>query len=393
MNKDDRLHALDGVRGFALLLGVAFHASISFIPGIPPGLWAIADNSPSVVLTDVGLVTHIFRMSLFFFIAGFFARMLYQRSGGARGFWKNRAKRILAPLIVGWIVVFPAIAVVWYFGMKKTFAGSTPPGPPQMPDVAGAFPLTHLWFLYYLLLIYVAVLLVHAAIAALDRNGKFRCFVEAMTRSMLRGYTGNFVLGLPLAASLLSLPTWFFWQGIPTPDLSLIPQLASFVGYGTAVAFGWLVHRANGALQEIQQRWVGHLLLAVAGTAVCLWLHHSPTPDKIVQVLVFCISLWSWVFAVTGVALRFFSGYSAARRYVADASYWIYIAHLPVVAAFQVWVGRWPLHWSVKYPLILAMSFALLFASYHFLVRSTFVGEWLNGRRYPLALTLQPRGT
>ncbi len=72
---------------------------------------------------------------------------------------------------------------------------------------------------------------------------------------------------------------------------------------------------------------------------------------------------------LTGAALRFLSNYSAVRRYIADASYWIYLAHLPVVAALAVWVGHWPLHWGVKYPFILVMSFAVLFLSYHFLVR------------------------
>jgi hypothetical protein len=66
---------LDAVRGFALLLGVAFHAALSFMPGWPPGIWAMNDNSPSQFLSDAAFVTHIFRMSLFFFIAGFFARL------------------------------------------------------------------------------------------------------------------------------------------------------------------------------------------------------------------------------------------------------------------------------------------------------------------------------
>ena len=82
----------------------------------------------------------------------------------------------------------------------------------------------------------------------------------------------------------------------------------------------------------------------------------------------FGVAAWGWIFGLTGAALRFLSNYSATRRYIADASYWIYIAHLPVVAAFQVWVGHWPLHWSVKYPFILVASFAVLFLSYHLLV-------------------------
>jgi len=85
-SSDQRLHALDAVRGFALLLGVAFHAALSFMPGWPPGIWAMVDNSPSPFLSDAAFVIHIFRMSLFFFIAGYFGRLLHARLG-TRAFW------------------------------------------------------------------------------------------------------------------------------------------------------------------------------------------------------------------------------------------------------------------------------------------------------------------
>ncbi|RZJ10595.1 MAG: ABC transporter ATP-binding protein [Rubrivivax sp.] len=49
----------------------------------------------------------------------------------------------------------------------------------------------------------------------------------------------------------------------------------------------------------------------------------------------------------------------------------------------QVWVGDWPLHWSVKYPFVVLASLGLLFLSYQYLVRSTVIGQVLNGRRYP----------
>jgi len=51
---------------------------------------------------------------------------------------------------------------------------------------------------------------------------------------------------------------------------------------------------------------------------------------------------------------------------------------------------RWPLHWSLKFPLILAITAALLLTSYHYLVRDTFIGKLLNGRRYPRLLPPTP---
>ena len=84
---------------------------------------------------------------------------------------------------------------------------------------------------------------------------------------------------------------------------------------------------------------------------------------------------------LTGMAMRFLSGYSATRRYVADASYWLYLVHIPVVMALQVAVSQLPWAWWIKFPLILGVTFPLLFASYHLFVRYSFIGAILNGRR------------
>jgi ABC-type multidrug transport system ATPase subunit len=61
----------------------------------------------------------------------------------------------------------------------------------------------------------------------------------------------------------------------------------------------------------------------------------------------------------------------------------MYLAHLPVVFALQMIVLDWQVHWSVKFPLIVGLAVALLLSSYHYLVRNTYIGEILNGRRYP----------
>ncbi|MEH0165053.1 ATP-binding cassette domain-containing protein [Roseateles microcysteis] len=398
----ERLHALDALRGFALLLGVAFHATLSFLPDMPKGLWAMNDNSPSAFLADAGFVAHSFRMLLFFFIAGYFARLLHQRAGTA-GFWANRGKRIAVPMIVGWLLLFPAIIFVWYLGLQKMFNGA-PPAPPEMGKEFGALPLFHLWFLYQLLWLYAGALLIRGLVAKLDPRETLRALADKAVVTSLRWPLGALLLGLPLVASLLSLPAWLPWLGIPTPDRTLVPQLPATVGFGTAFAFGWLVHRSAGALQALTARWLPHLLLAITASAVCLYLMKTQPPmampkdAKAIFALAYGVSAWAWTFALTGLALRFLSGHSPARRYVADASYWIYLAHLPVVVALQVWVGDWPLHWSLKFPFVVLASLVPLFLSYHYLVRSTVIGKVLNGKAYPrhavtaTAVPVEPAG-
>jgi peptidoglycan/LPS O-acetylase OafA/YrhL len=393
MTSNERLHALDAVRAFALLLGVVFHAGFSFIPGMIPGVWAAVDASPSATLAAVLFTSHMFRMSLFFFIAGFFARVMYRRKG-ARGFWSDRLRRILLPLIAGWIVLFPAIAAVWIWGITRTFDGkipSPPPNPPPPPP--GAFPLTHLWFLYYLLLLYVAVLACRAAIVALDRRGAFRRVADAVVGGAVRSGFAAALLAFPVAAALVNRQGWIAWFGIPTPDQSIIPQWTSLTSYGMAVAFGWLVNRQADLLLVWSRQWPFHLAAALAATIVCLSIAGTTPPlvpaSPGVETLAFASSyalgIWCWNFGVIGAAVRLLSRPNERIRYVADASYWIYLVHLPIVAAFQVVVAKLPWHWAIKFSFVLAASLILLLGSYKYLVRSTVIGAMLNGRRYPRA--------
>ena len=389
MHTHTRLHALDAVRAFALLLGIVFHAGFSFIPGMIPGIWAIVDNSPSTTISVVLFISHIFRMTLFFFIAGFFARMMFHRKG-ARGFWRDRARRILVPLVVGWMVLFPAIAAVWVWGLTKTFGADLPAPPAELTARPGAFPLTHLWFLYYLLILYVVVTMARRLVVAIDRSGTLRATVDRLVGGAIRVRAAAVLLAAPVGLSLYAHSGWIAWFGIPTPDQSIIPEVTSLIVYGLAVAFGWLVHRQADLLQAWGRQWTGHLGVAVAATITCLAIG-GPTPafvpasaglETFAYAMAYGMAVWCWTLAIIGLAVRFLSQESAVRRYVADSSYWLYLVHLPVVAAFQVMVGHLPWHWTVKLPLVLTGSFIVLFASYHWLVRFTVIGAVLNGRRH-----------
>ena len=90
-----------------------------------------------------------------------------------------------------------------------------------------------------------------------------------------------------------------------------------------------------------------------------------------------------WCFAVIGFGLRFLGQANARWRYLADASYWMYLVHLPIVWLLQAWMMRWPLHWALKFTFIVGITGVVLLASYRWLVRGSFIGVFLNGRRHP----------
>ncbi|MGH8188051.1 MAG: acyltransferase family protein, partial [Steroidobacteraceae bacterium] len=185
----ERLHALDAVRALALILGVFFHATMSFLPGFP--VWPVVDVERTPIMGGTFFVLHIFRMTMFFFIAGFFARLALQKRGLA-GFIKDRLKRIGIPLLAGWpLMIASIIGIAVWAAVQAT--GKIPPAP-QPPDVPGFFPLTHLWFLYVLLWLYALALIVRAAILRIDRNGPFRRLVDRAVSALAPSYFAPLLL-------------------------------------------------------------------------------------------------------------------------------------------------------------------------------------------------------
>jgi len=385
MQNQERLHALDAVRAFALLAGIVLHAAMSFMPGLTafgfPG-----DVSQSPALQNVFFGIHIFRMTLFFFVAGFFSHLMFQRKGTA-GFLADRAKRILVPLMIGWVVFGPLVMGVLYMTLAPKVAAITgaPAAPPQT-----AFPLSHLWFLYYLLIIYATTLASRWFISKLaSKFVTLRSRVDAFVKAVVLSPSAPLFLAAPIALCLYFTPNWMMWTGVPTPDTGLTPQLPAMIGYGSAFVFGWLLHRQSELLSVWKQRWALHLIGAAILTVASWWLVNQVSNPfdvnvSIKRAFVVCYTLasWNWVLGLIGSALRFCSRESAVRRYVADASYWMYLAHLPLVFALQMVVLKWNLHWAIKFPLIVTVAVGVLLLTYQFLVRNTYIGEILNGRRY-----------
>ncbi|HEY5808877.1 MAG TPA: acyltransferase, partial [Povalibacter sp.] len=312
MQNEERLHALDAVRAFALLAGIVLHAAMSFMPGLT-AFGFPADSSQSPALQIVFYVIHVFRMPLFFFLAGYFAHLTFHRKGAA-GFTRDRVKRIAVPLLVGWLCFGPLAMMGVYLAFGPEVTGAPPP--------AGGFPLSHLWFLYYLLLIYAVAISARALISrTLDRQGHVGALVDRVVRRAVNAYTAPVLLAAPIAACLYFTPNWIPWTGIPTPDSGLIPQLPAMIGYGTAFTFGWLMHRQADLLATWQRGWILHAIGALALTAASLWLtQQAPNPFaidpaiKAASAICYALAAWNWVFALIGAALRFLSNESAMRR-------------------------------------------------------------------------------
>ena len=398
---DTRLDYLDAARAFALLLGVVFHASLSFTPYFMG--WAVQDISTGAIVADFITVSHSFRMELFFLLAGFFSHGLLQRQG-LGVFLRSRALRIGGPFVVGWFLLRPLVVSGWHMGAASLrgdydFWAAIRSGFATLQQLpAGIFTGSHLWFLYYLLLVTALLLLLrYATIATIRAIGgetgvtRLRTRIDAAT-----GWLARSGWGLPLLALVTAAAVWRmrFW-GMDTPDQTLRPHLPVLAVYGGFFALGWLFARQAEPIGAFGRITVTRVLLLGASLVATLKLgaiqadpgHPHFDAAHLAFVVSYTFLMWTLVMLTLGVFLKFCAQPNPIVRYVADSSYWMYLVHLPVVVWLQVAVAEWAWHWSLKLAFVSVATIAIALLTYDLFVRSTLLGQILNGRRRPRALS------
>ena len=90
---------------------------------------------------------------------------------------------------------------------------------------------------------------------------------------------------------------------------------------------------------------------------------------------------WTMSFGLIGLFRRFMAAERFWVRYLSDASYWMYLAHLPLVFVAQGLIARWDIPAIPKFFVISASVTAILLVTYQYLVRYRAIGRLLNGKR------------
>ena len=376
-----RWHDLDAVRAFALLSGVALHGVMSFMQ---PRTWIVADHATSTGADVLFYCIHIFRMTLFFVLAGFFARLMIQKKGVA-GFIGNRLKRIALPLVAFWPLVLAAIVTMLIVANPPT-AGAAPVPPP--PLGVATFPLTHLWFLYALLWLYAGAVIVKLLADLLNFGGMLGRMLDAVVAGLTRWDLISLVLAVPAAAIFYTNPHWLMWFGIATPDMGLVPNTMALAGFTTAFVFGWWLNRREDLLDHLRRRFLMYAVTAAGGTWWCLHtvgvtpvLTPADGHAHPLYALIYPLTSWSWTFALIGAGRLFLQRENPVIRRLSDASYWIYIIHVPVLLVMQWLVAPLDMAVPVKFAVVVAATMGFGLLSYQLVVRYSFIGTILNGRK------------
>jgi len=202
---------------------------------------------------------------------------------------------------------------------------------------------------------------------------------------------------IPALAALAVPVLWdmsAWW--IDTPR-GWMPDLTIYLYYLGFFLAGALLYRHRDLLPRVGRNWPLQLVVAnvvilplmLKLTITGSWAEES-LPGELPAWLVgwkagaiFLGGLYTWltIAGLLGLFQHHFGGSAGWWRYLADASYWCYLAGFPVQAALQVWLAPVALPIVVEFLLVNALTFTLLLVSYELCVRHTWVGLMLNGKR------------
>ena len=90
---------------------------------------------------------------------------------------------------------------------------------------------------------------------------------------------------------------------------------------------------------------------------------------------------WLMTFGSMGLFRALFSTKSYTMRYISDSSYWLYLAHVPLVLFAQGVVKNWNLPPVLKFLIVCVSVTGFLMLTYRYCVRYTIIGTILNGPR------------
>lgn len=358
-----------------MLLGVVIHAICAY--STFPNVWWFKDSQTGS-LADVGILAiHIFRMPVFFVMAGFFAALLYARRGTGP-LVRNRTQRILVPFVISMATLWPLLMAMQRLGDGWSWTRTW-----EWFSSGRALRYLHtghLWFLWYLLIFYVLTVLAVVTLGRLDFSRPDRWF-----RRLLRCWWAPAVFAVPTFVSLT-----FMSVGILDTSNNLVPSPRILIAYAVFYLFGWGLYFNADLLEGFARNaWRSMGIGVVTGILLfpAIYRLFGALPKRELPLLMAVaaagsLSAWFLIYGFIGLFLRYLNAPNPRLRYLSDSAYWIYLVHPVPVLAFHMALSGVAWNPVFKAALTLAASTVLLLASYQSFVRRTWIGVLLNGRRY-----------
>ncbi len=382
----ERLSAFDALRSGAMVVGVLFHASVAYQQA-PLGslLWPVHDPAATPAFDVLFWWTRGIQIPLFFLISGFFAAAAVERRG-ARAFVSSRVRRLLGPLTLGCVTVLPVLYYVWCWGWVRSQRCTVREVRAlKFDDFAiqsGFFGPGHLWFLEDLFVVSIAFAVLCATRAARTRETSQR---GAERMGALGSWGAAPGLAVLSAAVLFLDPV-----AVSGFRNSFVPSPARIGYHALFFVVGVALHCRPEALARLAGRALPLLAASVAAGAVAVPLamrmaagQTASVPSRLGFGLAYGVFSWLSVLGFTGLAVRTVRGGRSSSRLLAEASYWVYLVHLPIVGLVQIALAGTSLPSTLKCVVVCGVTLVLSFGTYHLFVRDRALGRWLAGAPSP----------
>jgi glucan biosynthesis protein C len=364
----EREHYWDTLRAFAMLLGIPYHTAMAYRPG---QTWIVRSDEGLTALARLAEFIHLFRMPAFFLIAGYFAALLLARRE-PRAWLKGRVVRLGIPFVTTILTLVPLMNLACEFSNLPYSAALS--SFMHNSSNSGGYWVRHLWFI-------IVLLYCCGAAAALAWH------VPALRQKMLAArldqrIASSFTLALLATALVLGL-----WQGAAVEAFYIaglninLPQqilrLDELIIYAPWFALGCLLQRMPITRASFGRIQPGVVVIAVAFTLLSMTIRHDLHPATGRFIATFAALSLTQI--LVAAARTFFDRPNRLVRQITDASFVIYLFHMPIII-WLVWLAQ-----GLAIPVgfkalgIMALSLALSWLAWMVIVRSPALSWRFNG--------------
>ena len=295
----------------------------------------------------------------------------------------NRMARVTVPFALFLAVLFPITRSGFLFSSSGGVNGGWSVALTYLSTPSGwyaGFRTMHLWFLYYLILFYF---LIAFAMPLIEKaTGSWAVTVGPRLNRFIHHPLGLLVLMFTTFLTLLPMKL----AGLDTETTFLV-QPKILLAYGVFVGAGWVLYLNRDQLDRFGVRTWPYLsagFLLSCGYLACMIALRGQYLIAVKALA--AAAMWMLIFGFLGLFVRYFDHPKPLGRYLADASYWIYLVHIPVTIWVPGLMNGWQVHAVVKSSIVLSAAVIFTLATYHLFVRSTAIGTLLNGKRYARSL-------
>ena len=218
--------------------------------------------------------------------------------------------------------------------------------------------LHHLWFLWFLCWLVAAFAIL--AMTGLLPTGRGRWWLVAVS------CVPQLVMGMSMAAG----------YG-PDTSFGILPRPHVLAFYACFFFFGVATFAAEGLDTRLGRNWKLLLPAAIAlfGAGI------ATMNDRLLASVLQPAYAWTMSLGLIGLFSRLCCRPSPLVSWLADASYWMYLVHPPLVMMAQMVVRPWAVPAGLKFLVVMATATPVLLLSYRYGVRHTAIGRLLNGQR------------